>query len=889
MILRPYQQEAVDGILSQFEKSNSTLAVMATGLGKTVVFSHVIKDAVKRGRVMVVAHREELIRQAAEKIEAVTGIKPDVEMAKDYANEGGLIARSPVIVSTVQTQCSGYSGAGRMCRFVPEDFSLLVIDEAHHSTASQYRRVINYYRQNPSCKVLGVTATPDRHDEEALGQIFETVAFEYGILEGINEGWLVPIEQQFVTVEGLDFSHVRTTLGDLNATELEEVLKRETVIQGMTGATVNIAKTKKTLVFAASVPLANLMTVIFNRYSPGIAATITGDTKSDERERIVKQFRSGELRYLVNVAVAIEGFDVPDVEVVSMCQPTKSRPRYCLDEQTEILTPDGWKRYDQDVSTAYAYDPTDGSLRTSTVRAKIIREQLPDEKMWGIDGRHLSIRVSDKHRMIIENRHGRKRTPCKEVVTADRMPKDGCKIPVCGIEYSESAALTDDEIRFIGLVLTDGNINPRNGQITLYQSERYPKCIEYIRRVINECGFKFGHSVETKPTNFGERKPLHRWTISNGKPRERGSRLRGWNHLEKFMDKQFSPELEKLNRRQLLVLLEAMNVGDGRKFQSPSINWKPRTMSICSGRKQVCDRLQSLCVRRGIRCNISTNGMGVGILNIDTTRDHVHLPTTAKDRVVWAEKPDVGRVWCIEVDTGFIVCRRNGKPFVTGNCQMIGRGTRPLNRLVDRYEEPEARRGAILQSAKPNVLVIDFTGNSGKHKLITTADILGGNYSEAVQEMAIRSAKKAGGPVNIIDEMAKAEHEERERRAKEIEAKKKHITAKVQYSTRSINPFDVFDMQPVSEPGYYKGEMATENQRAFLDKFGVDTAKLTKFEASRLVVEMKHRLATGKCTYKQAKVLQKYGYPTDVSFQEASRLIDGVAKNGWRRPVAVSV
>lgn len=551
MIQRPYQLEADAAIDDQLERSNATLAVLATGLGKTVIFAHAIKKRLQHGRVMVVAHREELIKQAAEKIEAVTGIEPDIEMASSYANEGGVFKKSPIVVSTVQTQCSGYGGAGRMCRFSPEDFSMLVIDEAHHSTASQYRRVINYYRQNPKLKVLGVTATPDRHDEEALGQIFETVAFEFGILEGINQGWLVPIEQQFVTVDGLDFSHVRTTLGDLNQTELEEILKREKVIQGMTGATVNIAGNRKTLVFAASVALAELMTEIFNRYTPGMAAIIHGKTDKDERASIVKRYRSGDLRYLVNVGVATEGFDVPDVEVISVCRPTKSRALYC---------------------------------------------------------------------------------------------------------------------------------------------------------------------------------------------------------------------------------------------------------------------------------------------------------------------------------------------------QMIGRGTRPLTGLVDRHEETDHRKAAILQSAKPNVLVIDFTGNSGRHKLVTTADILGGNYSDAIQEAALRAAKRKGGPVNIIDEMKKAEQAERLRRQWEEAERRRHVTAKVQFSSRNVDPFNVFDLQAVREPGYYKGQMATESQKKYLENAGIpDVGKLTKWEASRLAGEVTARRQQGKCTYKQAKLIAQFGYSKDSTFAEATAIITALKANGWRRPVGVAV
>jgi superfamily II DNA or RNA helicase len=115
-------------------------------------------------------------------------------MGEYRANTYGAF-RSKIIVGTIQTQIAGRAGKRRMTKFNPDEFSLLIIDEAHHSAAKSYRRVIDYYRQNPNLKVLGVTATPDRMDEKALGQIFESVAYEYDILDSINDGWLVPISQ----------------------------------------------------------------------------------------------------------------------------------------------------------------------------------------------------------------------------------------------------------------------------------------------------------------------------------------------------------------------------------------------------------------------------------------------------------------------------------------------------------------------------------------------------------------------------------------------------------------------------------------------------------------------------------------------------------------------
>ena len=325
MTLRSYQNGAVEGAFNAFKEYDSTLIVLPTGLGKTVVFSEIVRRF-QPARSIVIAHREELIFQAADKIRKVTGLEGAVEMGQYRAD--GLFETPPYIVSTVQTQCSGGDGGGRMTKFLPEDFGLVVIDEAHHATAGTYKRVINYYRQNPKCKILGVTATPDRADEEALGQVFDSVAFEYQIMDAINSGWLVPIQQQMVTVGKLDFSGVRTTAGDLNQGELATIMEEEENLQGIAQPTVEICGDKRAIVFAVSVQQAERMAEIINRYRPDKADWICGKTDKDKRRRILADFKDGKLQFVVNVGVLTEGFDDSGVEVIVMARPTKSRALY---------------------------------------------------------------------------------------------------------------------------------------------------------------------------------------------------------------------------------------------------------------------------------------------------------------------------------------------------------------------------------------------------------------------------------------------------------------------------------------------------------------------------------------------------------------------------------
>lgn len=545
MILRPYQSAASDAIFKEWQDNDSTLVVMPTGGGKTVLFADVIRRVFPR-RALVLAHREELIFQARDKIQRVTGLSADVEMG-EYRADGGLFGHARVIVSTIQTQCSGGDGGGRMSKFDPQRFGVLIIDEAHHATSPSYRRVIDYYRTNPGLKVLGVTATPDRADEEALGQVFQSVAFDYEVLDAIHDGWLVPIEQQMVHVEGLDYSSIRTTAGDLNGGDLAAVMEAEKNLQQMASASLTIIGQRRALVFTASVKAAEMTAEIFNRHRAGMAAWVCGKTDREERRRVLADFAAGKLQVVCNCGVLTEGFDDPGVEVVIMGRPTKSRSLYS---------------------------------------------------------------------------------------------------------------------------------------------------------------------------------------------------------------------------------------------------------------------------------------------------------------------------------------------------QMVGRSTRPLPGVVDGPETAEARRAAIAASAKPSCLVVDFVGNAGKHKLVTSADILGGKVSEDALELAVTRARKAGGPVNMTEALDEAEEELKEQKRLAEAARRARLVATARFTTQTVDPFDVLHLDPVKPRGWDAGRQLTEKQRSLLAKQGINPDGISFAQAKQLIAEIFRRWDGKLCSFKQAKVLRKYGYDTNVSFAEASATIDALARNGWQKPVA---
>lgn len=328
MKLRPYQEEAVRETIAAVKAGDSALLVLATGCGKTVCFAAMIDRILDEhpGKIAVVlAHREELIRQAVDKIERFTLRRCAIEMADVRANLDGLLGRPDVVVSTIQTQNSGKPP--RMTRFDPERVAVVIVDESHHAVSPSYRAVLDYYKAG-GASLIGVTATPDRADESALGQVFSAAPYVYDVADAIRDGWLVPIRQQLCKVTGLDYSQVRTTAGDLNAGDLAEVMEGEDTLQGIASATRQVVGERKTLIFTVSIREADRLAEILNRHQPGCAAAINGGTDKVERARLVRDFAERKLQYLVNVGVFTEGFDDPGVECVVMARPTKSRSLY---------------------------------------------------------------------------------------------------------------------------------------------------------------------------------------------------------------------------------------------------------------------------------------------------------------------------------------------------------------------------------------------------------------------------------------------------------------------------------------------------------------------------------------------------------------------------------
>lgn len=370
-VLRDYQQEAVDATYQAWQSgTDSVLVVLATGMGKTVVFCDIASRwSQYDGRVMVIAHRQELIDQAADKYQMYDGERPAIEMGNlsEIRSGHSLLDRTKVLVTSIQTLnslgkciickgkgCSHCDGKGRRYRmydFDPFDFGVLIYDEAHHAVSNSGLRAVQYFRKNPELKELYVTATPNRKDEIGMHNVADECVVNIGIKEGVDLGWLVPIRQKFVRVESLDFSKIKTTAGDLNSKQLAEVMgggsdldeeavkRQEEMLHKIASPTIEEADGRSAIVFAVNLEQAERLTEIFNRHEGVTAEFVHGGTPKYERDELIERFKKGRTQILVNVGVATEGFDAPNVELVVMARPTKSVSLYiqCLGRGTRTL------------------------------------------------------------------------------------------------------------------------------------------------------------------------------------------------------------------------------------------------------------------------------------------------------------------------------------------------------------------------------------------------------------------------------------------------------------------------------------------------------------------------------------------------------------------------
>ena len=312
--LRPYQNEAKAAVLEQWEQGvQRTLLVLPTGCGKTIVFAKISEDCVKRGeRVLILAHRGELLEQAADKIHKACNLNCAVEKAE----ETSLGSFYRITVGSVQTLMR----ESRLARFLPDYFDTIIIDEAHHAVSDSYQRILQHFS---GAKVLGVTATPDRGDMKNLGQVFDSLAYEYTLPRAIREGYLCPIKALTIPLD-LDLTGVSVQAGDFRAADLDTAL--DPYLYQIADEMLRNSADRKTVVFLPLVKTSQKFRDILNERGFH-AAEVNGN--SDDRAEILRDFDDGKYNVLCNSMLLTEGWDCPSVDCVIVLRPTKVRGLYC--------------------------------------------------------------------------------------------------------------------------------------------------------------------------------------------------------------------------------------------------------------------------------------------------------------------------------------------------------------------------------------------------------------------------------------------------------------------------------------------------------------------------------------------------------------------------------
>lgn len=292
--------------MAGFKQYRKQLIVFPTGAGKTILFAHLARHYLP-GRTLVLAHREELIDQAIQKIADAVGVFAQKEKAEFSASP-----QAEVVVASVQTMIR------RLNKWPQEHFSLVVADEAHHSISQSWKTVLAHF--DPHALILGVTATPDRGDKRNLGQYYENIPSEIHLFELIHCGYLSRIVVRCVPLK-IELANVAVVNGDYEASSLGSALAP--YVPQITQELKKLCETrKKMLVFLPLIATSKM----FNdaARAAGIRSAHV-DGESEDRQEILRDFAAGKYQILFNAMLLTEGYDCPDIDAIVPLRATKSR------------------------------------------------------------------------------------------------------------------------------------------------------------------------------------------------------------------------------------------------------------------------------------------------------------------------------------------------------------------------------------------------------------------------------------------------------------------------------------------------------------------------------------------------------------------------------------
>ena len=703
-MLRPYQTEALASVVSAYDAGiNRQLIAAATGTGKTIIFANLIEAMQDRipGQTWVLAHREELVDQNIEKIRHWNPtLLVDKEMAEHEANPF-----ADVIVSCIAS--IGRKDTKRAARFDWDAVTKVVIDEAHHTPASTYMNFLQLcgfvreIEENKDGKIskklvktdtkkllLGVTATPQRGDGKALAEVYDKIVYSYPIREAIEDGWLVDLRGYRVH-STVNLDQVHTDTGDFKTEELSSAVNNEVRNKLVVNGWLSHGENKQTVSFCVDIQHSLDLAETFR--SCGVKAYAIWGSDPDRAEKL-RAHKAGEFQVLCNCGVL------------------------CLDLETEILTDEGWKKWNQvTMEHKVANWNFDGTVFFEEPKEIVVRPLGILENMVSIDTPRTSIRVTNTHRMIVgcgERNKAWKKIAAQQLKAGHVLPTCGRAKPVIferptnpsqysrrrvsanafnlrrlkGIGWEESFTeankreslrnclttkapheLSTDECRLIGFWIADGSKSDhkiRGGiEYTLTQSIVYPNIIKWVDSLLSRLKI---HTVRKDNSHYDT--PHIRWSLCRGTGGGELAR-KGIYHLEPYLCKNGTSLFWGLSEEQFDSLVEGYWYGDG--FHGDASKGFPSNPSFRDTKKPWIELLSAVGSVRGWRCSCSppiltrkdNHSVQYGLRMIKDGKYHISSETKIKQDHTTED------VWCVKTTSRNIITRRHGKVIVMGNTE----------------------------------------------------------------------------------------------------------------------------------------------------------------------------------------------------------------------------
>lgn len=901
MKLRDYQVEAKEAVLGEWEKGiKKTLIVLATGTGKTIVFSKLTEDCVREGeRVLILAHRGELLDQAANKMMQATGLRCAVEKAENSC----LDSWYRVVVGSVQTLMR----ESRLKQFPPDFFNTIIVDECHHSLSSSYQNVLQYFDQ---AKVLGVTATADRGDMRNLGEYFETLAYEYTLPKAIKEGFLCPIKAQTIPLK-LDLTGVGTQAGDYKTADLGTAL--DPYLYQIADEMAKYCMDRKTVVFLPLINTSQKFRDILE--SKGFSAAEVNGT-SDDREQVLRDFDNGKYNVLCNSMLL------------------------CLDTQTEILTDKGFMKCDEmTLLHKVANWNMDGTVYFEEPKEIVKRPLGTTEHITSIESRTINLRVTNTHRMVVSCGEGGeqwKKISAQELRNGHKLPAFGVAEPFdiqvgqpewpeitkkdiirtahylrktgqCNctessyeeakfrkekhrkLKYTQPQNLSLDDCRFIGFWIADGTrSNLKSGEIEyqLCQSPHYPIIVKWIDDLVERLGFDCIRREKTKEPE------AVLWSLPRGTGSGQQER-NGLFRIEPYLEKNGTELFWSLNEKQFDALVEGYWYGGGWHGQAES--GMPYSIMMSDTKYDWINLLCSIGSVRGWRCNMmprpSKNPKHNDQWGLRMIKGK-HLNISYKTPIS-QESYNHEDIWCVRTSSKNIITRRHGHVTVMGNtegwdcpsvdCIVVLRPTKMRSLYVQMVG-----RGTRLYEGKDHLLLLDFLWHTERHELCHPAHLI--CESPEVAQIMTKTIEEVGGAVDIQEAEAKATEDAV---AVREEALAKLLHEMKRRKGKLVDPLQ-FEMSIQAEDlaGYvpsfgWEMDAPSDKQVKTLEKLGIFPDQIESAgKAGKILDRLDKRRSEGLTTPKQIRFLEGRGFQHvgTWQFNEAKNLIDRVAGNGWRVP-----